>query len=48
MVNNSQEDLRQDVRVLRNLVNNHGAAFGVWAKVEVNGEVNDRDKVFLE
>jgi uncharacterized protein YcbX len=48
MVNNSQEELKQDNRVLRNLVNNHDASFGVWAKVEVSGKVNDGDKVFLE
>lgn len=48
MVNNSQEELNQDNRVLRNLVNNHDASFGVWAKVEVSGKVNDGDKVFLE
>ncbi|HLO10826.1 MAG TPA: MOSC domain-containing protein, partial [Pseudoneobacillus sp.] len=48
MVNNSQGELKQDNRVLRNLVNNHDASFGVWAKVEVSGGVNDGDKVFLE
>jgi uncharacterized protein YcbX len=47
MVNHSQEELKQDNRVLRNLVTNHEAMFGVWAKVEVSGEVNDGDKVFL-
>lgn len=47
MVNHSQEELKQDNRVLRNLVNNHDASFGVWAKVELGGEVNDGDKVFL-
>ncbi len=48
MVNNSQEELKQDDRILRNLVNNHGASFGVLANVEVSGEINDGDKVFLE
>jgi uncharacterized protein len=48
MVNNSQEELKQDNRVLRNLVNHHSASFGVWAKVEVSGKVNDGDKVYLE
>jgi uncharacterized protein len=47
MVNHSQEELKQDNRVLRNLVTNHEAMFGVWAKVEVSGEVKDGDKVFL-
>lgn len=48
MVNNSQEELKQDNRVLKNIVNNHNASFGIWAKVEVNGKVNDGDKVYLE
>jgi uncharacterized protein len=48
MVNNSQGELKQDNRILRNLVNNHDASFGVWAKVEVSGEVNYGDKVCLE
>lgn len=48
MVNNSQEELKQDVRILKNLVNNHGAAFGVWAKVIVDGEVSDGDNVYLD
>jgi uncharacterized protein len=47
MVNHSQEELKQDNRVLRNLATNHEAMFGVWARVEVSGEVNDGDKVFL-
>lgn len=47
MVNNSQEELKQDNKVLRNLVNHHDASFGVWAKVEVSGKVNDGDKVYL-
>ena len=48
MVNHPQEELKQDVRILRNLANNHGATFGVWAKIECNGEVNVGDKVFLQ
>jgi uncharacterized protein len=48
MVNNAQEELKQDVRVLRNLVNNHNAAFGVWAKVERNGKVNVGDDIILQ
>lgn len=48
MVNNSQEELKQDVRVLRNLVNYHGAMFGVWANVEVNGEIHVGDEAFFE
>jgi uncharacterized protein YcbX len=47
MVNHAQEELKKDNRVLRNLVNHHDASYGVWAKVEVSGEVNDGDKVFL-
>lgn len=48
MVNNPQEELRQDNRLLRTLVKHHGATFGVWAKVERNGIVNVGDKVFLK
>lgn len=48
MVNNKQEELKQDVRVLRNLVNNHGATFGVWAKVERIGEVKVGDEIILQ
>jgi len=44
MVNNPQEELQQDVRILRHLANNHDATFGVWAKVERNGEVNVGDE----
>lgn len=47
MVNNSQEDLKQDARILRTLVNNHSAMFGVWAKVEENGEVSVGDEAIL-
>ncbi|MFE8696110.1 MOSC domain-containing protein [Cytobacillus sp. FJAT-53684] len=48
MVNNSQEELKQDNRVLKSLVSNHNASFGIWAKVEVSGKVSDGDKVYLE
>ena len=48
IVNNSQEELKQDNRVLRSLVNNHNVTFGIWAKVEVGGKVIDGDKVYLE
>jgi uncharacterized protein len=47
MVNHSQEELKQDNQVLRHLVKHHEASFGVWAKVEKSGVVNDGDKVFL-
>lgn len=48
MVNNPQEELKQDVRVLRTLVNNHSATFGVWAKVERNGVVKVGDEIILK
>lgn len=48
MVNNAQEELKQDNRVLRSLVMNHDAAFGIWAKVEVSGQIHVGDKVYLE
>jgi uncharacterized protein len=47
MVNNSQEELKQDSRILRTLVNNHSAMFGVWAKVEEYGEVSVGDEAIL-
>ncbi|MEK9199787.1 MOSC domain-containing protein [Ureibacillus sp. 179-F W5.1 NHS] len=47
MVNNSQEELKQDARILKTLVNNHSAMFGVWAKVERNGMVNVDDEVIF-
>lgn len=48
MVNNAQEELKQDKRVLQNLVKNHDASFGIWAKVEVSGKVRNGDKIYLE
>ncbi|WP_180233439.1 hypothetical protein [Bacillus sp. AFS059628] len=52
MVNNSQKELQQELQqdngLLRTLVKNHGATFGVWATVERNGKVNAGDKVFLK
>lgn len=45
MVNNQQENLKQDARILRNLAKNHHAIFGVWAKVERNGEVKLGDEI---
>lgn len=48
MVNNSQEELGQDNRLLQTLVKNHEATFGVWAKVERNGNVDVGDKVFFK
>ncbi|MFP7296805.1 MOSC domain-containing protein [Neobacillus niacini] len=47
MVNNEQEELKQDARILRNLVNQHNSIFGVWAKVERKGEMNLGDEVTL-
>lgn len=47
MVNNSQEELKQDARILKTLVTNHSAMFGVWAKVERNGKVNVEDEVIF-
>ncbi len=49
MVNNPQEELKQDARILKALVTNHAAMFGVWAKVEQCGEVSVGDEaIFLE
>jgi uncharacterized protein len=47
MVNNSQEDLKHDDRILRTLVNKHDALFGVWAKVERSGEVSVGDEMMI-
>lgn len=47
MINNPQEELKQDARLLRTLVNNHAATFGVWAKVERYGEVSVGDEAML-
>lgn len=47
MLNNSQEELKQDARVLRTLASHHDAQFGVWAKVEHNGEINVGDETFI-
>ncbi|KAF0820960.1 Flavodoxin reductases (ferredoxin-NADPH reductases) family 1 [Bacillus sp. ZZV12-4809] len=48
MVNNQQEDLKEDDRILRHLVNNHNGTFGVWAKVVRFGEVKVGDEVILQ
>ncbi|WP_028611394.1 MOSC domain-containing protein [Paenibacillus harenae] len=48
MVNNAQEELQEDVRLLRVLAENHGATFGVWAKVEQCGEIAVGDETILE
>ncbi|MDR7074198.1 uncharacterized protein YcbX [Fictibacillus barbaricus] len=48
MVNNPQEELKRDTRLLRYLVNKHESTFGVWAKVERFGEINLGDKIFLK
>jgi uncharacterized protein len=45
MVNNAQEDLHDDSRILRTVALNHGATFGVWAKVETSGEVAVDDEI---
>lgn len=47
MSNNAQEELPEDVRILRTLADNHGATFGVWAKVECSGEVGVGDETTL-
>lgn len=47
MVNNAQEDLPEDVQLLRALADNHGATFGVWAQVEISGEVAVGDETIL-
>ncbi|WP_264740639.1 MOSC domain-containing protein [Cytobacillus firmus] len=47
MINNPQEELKQDARILRTLVNNHAATFGVWAKVVRYGEVSVGDEAML-
>ncbi|MFS0638358.1 MOSC domain-containing protein [Mesobacillus foraminis] len=48
MVNNQQEELKEDARILRHLANNHSGTFGVWAKVERIGVVNVGDEVTLQ
>jgi uncharacterized protein len=48
MVNSSQEELKQDTKLLRYLVNKHESTFGVWAKVERCGEINLGDKISLK
>lgn len=45
MVNNAQEDLKDDSRILRTLAQNHRATFGVWAKVESPGEIAVGDEM---
>lgn len=47
MVNNPQEELHHDARILKTLVTNHAAMFGVWAKVEQCGEVRVGDEAIL-
>lgn len=47
MVNNSQEELKQDARILKTLVRNYDALFGVWAKVERCGEVSVGDETVI-
>lgn len=47
MVNNSQEELKQDDRILKTLVKNYDALFGVWAKVERCGEVSVGDETII-
>lgn len=48
MVNNQQEELKHDSRILRNLVNTNDGTFGVWAKVERIGEVHVGDEIVLQ
>lgn len=47
MVNNAQEDLHDDSRILRTLAQNHGTNFGVWATVETPGEISVGDETIL-
>ncbi|ARU62434.1 MOSC domain-containing protein [Tumebacillus avium] len=47
MVNNAQEEVKQDARVLKTLADHHGGIFGVWAKVECHGEINVGDEANL-
>ncbi|MBU8770946.1 MOSC domain-containing protein [Cytobacillus oceanisediminis] len=47
MVNNRQEELKQDARILKTLATNHASMFGVWAKVERCGEIRVGDKAIL-
>lgn len=47
MVNNPQEELKQDARILKTLATNHAAMFGVWAKVERCGEIRVGDEAML-
>lgn len=47
MVNNAQEDLHDDSRILRTLGQNHGATFGVWANVETSSEIVVGDEITL-
>lgn len=48
MVNNAQEDLHDDSRILRTLAQNHGATFGVWATVETSCEIAIGDEATVE
>ena len=48
MVNNAQEELKQDARILRNLATNHDAMFGIWAKVERSGDIHVGDGIILQ
>ncbi|MDQ0899352.1 MULTISPECIES: MOSC domain-containing protein [unclassified Paenibacillus] len=47
MVNNAQEALSDDSRILRALTQNHDATFGVWATVETSGEIAVGDATLL-
>ena len=47
MVNNPQEELKQDARILKTLATHHAAMFGVWAKVERCGEIRVGDEAIL-
>lgn len=47
MVNNAQEDLHDDSRILRALAHNHGATFGVWATVETSGDIAVGDETMV-
>ncbi|EFV78383.1 hypothetical protein HMPREF1013_01249 [Bacillus sp. 2_A_57_CT2] len=47
MVNNPQEELKQDARILKTLATHHAAMFGVWAKVERCGEIRVGDEAII-
>lgn len=47
MVNTAQKELPEDTRILRTLSKYHDGTFGVWAKVEIGGDVTVGDQTVL-